>query len=113
MFYIASSFRDQERLPEAVREAFSVSLSFARGGGYPDSAKPWKGEGPGVFELVEDYRGGTYRAVYTVRFSEAMYVLHVFEKKSKSGIKTPQLEIEKVRARLSQAREHYEQNFSR
>ncbi len=82
-------------------------------GGHPASAKPWKGEGPGIFELVEDHRGGAYRAIYTVRFSEAIYVLHVFEKKSKRGIKTPQLEVEKVRTRLKQAREHYAQNFGR
>lgn len=56
-------------------------------------AKPWKGEGPGIFEIVEDHRGDTFRAVYTVRFADAVYVLHAFQKKSKAGIKTPQVDV--------------------
>jgi phage-related protein len=61
---------------------------IAQFGGKHPSAKPWRGEGPGVFEIVEDHQGGTYRAVYTVRFRDAIYVLHVFQKKSPSGIRT-------------------------
>ena len=74
---------------------------------HPD-AKPLKGfGGAGVLEVVEDDRGSTYRAVYTVKFAGAVYVLHAFQKKSKARIKTPAAEIAKVRARLKEAEEHY------
>ena len=77
------------------------------GGKHPD-AKPLKGfGGAGVLEIVEDDDGNTYRAVYTIRFARAVYVLHVFQKKSKSGIRTPQEEVERVKARLRAAKKHY------
>jgi phage-related protein len=69
-------------------------------GGTPPSAKSWKGLGPGVYELVEDHRGDAYRAVYTVRISGMVHVLHAFQKKSKSGIKTPRADVELVETRL-------------
>ena len=73
------------------------------------SAKPLKGfKGAGVLEIVEDYRGDTYRAVYTVRFAEAVYVLHAFKKKSKSGIKTPQHELDLIGKRLKTAEVDYQ-----
>lgn len=59
-------------------------------------AKPWKGEGPGVFEIVEDHRGDAYRAVYTVRFAEAVYVPHCFHKKSPSGIRTARNDQQRI-----------------
>jgi phage-related protein len=66
--------------------------------------------GAGVLELIEDYQGGTYRAVYTVRFATKIYILHVFQKKSKKGIATPKQEIDLIKARLKQAEElHYSQ----
>jgi phage-related protein len=65
-----------------VKDKFGVALSVAQFGGKHPDAKPWKGEGPGVLEIVGDYQGDTYRAVYTVRFQRAIYVLHVFQKKS-------------------------------
>ncbi len=68
----------------------------------PENAKPLKGIAPGVLEIVSDFRGDTFRAVYTVRFASAVYVLHVFQKKSKRGIATPQREIELVKRRLAQ-----------
>ena len=113
LFFIASADRDLNRMPGKVKEEFVTALTVARLGGHPGSAKPWQGEGSGVFELVEDFDGDTYRAVYTVRFKEAMYVLHVFQKKSKSGIKTPQAEIEKVRKRLKDAERHYAESFKK
>ena len=66
----------------------------------PDSAKPWKGLGSGVYEMVEDHRGDTFRAVYTVRVGDAVHVLHAFQKKSKSGIATPQPDVELIEKRL-------------
>jgi phage-related protein len=83
-------------------------LSFAQRGGKHPSAKPLKGfKGAGVLEIVEDHRGDTYRAVYTVRFAKAVYVLHVFMKKSKSGIKTPKHEMELIDRRLKAAELDY------
>jgi phage-related protein len=106
-----STDKDLEELPKDVKEEFVKGLTIARLGGTPDNMKPWKGEGSGVYELLEDLEGDTYRAVYTVRFKEAVYVLHVFKKKSKTGIKTPLPDIRKVTKRLKDAEEHYERTF--
>ena len=70
--------------------------------------KFWKGEGVGIFEIVEDHSGDTFRAVYTVRFADVVYVLHAFQKKSKSGIKTPLEDVKLVAARLKRAQADYE-----
>lgn len=84
------------------------ALGLAQFGGKHPSAKPWKGLGSGVFEIVEDYSGDTYRAVYTLRFKEAVYVLHAFQKKSPKGIKTPLTDIALVERRLKTAHQDYE-----
>jgi phage-related protein len=76
-------------------------------GGTPPSAKAWKGQGSGVYELIEDHRGNTYRAVYTVRIADRVHVLHAFQKKSKSGIKTPREDINLVESRLKTVLERY------
>lgn len=65
-----------------------AALGVAQFGGKHPSAKPWKGQGPGVFEIVEDHIGNTYRAIYSARFRDAAYVLHAFQKKSHKGIRT-------------------------
>ncbi len=77
-----------------------VALFVVQVGGTPESAKPWKGLGPGVYELVEDHRSDTFRAVYTVRLGDAVYVLHAFQKKSKSGIATPRPDVKLIEKRL-------------
>jgi phage-related protein len=83
-------------------------LFQAQAGGKHIAARPMKGfGGAGVLEVVEDDDGKTYRAVYTVKFREVVYVLHAFQKKSKRGIKTPQADIDTIRARLQQAQEHH------
>jgi phage-related protein len=82
-------------------------LFLAQTGQHPPSAKPLKGFGGGVVELVDDFDGQAWRAVYTVRFKTAIYVLHAFQKKSKQGIKTPQSDIELVRKRLKDAETDY------
>jgi len=87
------------------------ALGLAQLGGKHPDAKPWKGEGPGVYEIVERFDGDAYRGVYTVRFEGAVYVLHVFQKKSPSGIRTAQTGVDLVRERLKRAREHYERNY--
>jgi phage-related protein len=100
LFWEGSSKKDLKSFPTPVQKDFGVALFVVPLGGTPPSSKPWKGEGAGVFELIEDYRGDTYRAVYTVRLRETIHVLHAFQKKAKSGIATPKPEIEIVRQRL-------------
>src|SRR5439155_19019123 len=89
-------------------EAFGTALHLVQLGDTPLGAKPLKGfGGAGVLELAEDFDRGTYRAVYTVKFEKAVYVLHVFQKKSRRGIATPVRDIELVKQRLRLASEHY------
>jgi phage-related protein len=94
--------------PGKVRDEIVIALSVAQFGGKHPKAKPWKGEGAGVLEIVQDHRGDTYRAVYTVKFEKAAYVLHAFQKKSPTGIKTAQTDVELVSRRLKIASEDYE-----
>lgn len=106
--WIGSSLDDLRRFPKPVRFVFGQALFDAQTGHKNPAAKPLKGfGGAGVLEIVEDDTGGTYRAVYTVRFSGIVYVLHAFQKKSKSGSTTPGQEMEKVRRRLRDAERHY------
>jgi len=84
------------------------ALGLAQLGAKHPNAKAWKGEGPGVMEIVEDCRGDTYRAVYTVRFAEVVYVLHALRKKSKRGVKTPQTDVKLIKERLKRAQADYQ-----
>ena len=88
-----------------------AALGVAQFGGRHPSAKPWKGQGPGVFEIVEDNDGNAYRAIYTVRFREVVYVQHAFQKKSHKDIKTPLTEIELVEQRLKIAQQDHEARY--
>jgi phage-related protein len=107
--WIGSSRKDLIALPEEVQDEFGYALYLAQQGEKPDSAKPLKGfHGAGVLELVENSDGNTYRAVYTVRFEEAIYVLHCFQKKSKAGISTPKQELDLVVARLRMAEQEHD-----
>ncbi|HEY8699106.1 MAG TPA: type II toxin-antitoxin system RelE/ParE family toxin [Rhizomicrobium sp.] len=99
--WVGSSYKDFISFPDAVQDEMGYALYLAQTGRMHASAKPLKGfGGAGVVELVEDDRHGTYRAVYTVQFESAVYVLHAFQKKSRKGLKTPREEIELVRRRL-------------
>lgn len=113
LFWIGSAKSDLLDFPEAVKDEIGVALSVAQFGGKHPSAKPWKGEGAGVLEIVEDHRGDTYRAVYTVKFENAAYVLHAFQKKSPKGIKTAQMDVELVSRRLKVASEDYEARYGK
>jgi phage-related protein len=113
LFWMGSAKSDLLDFPESVKDEIGVALSVAQFGGKHPSAKPWKGEGAGVLEIVEDYRGDTYRAVYTVRFENAAYVLHAFQKKSPKGIKTAQADVELVSRRLKVASEDYEARYGK
>jgi phage-related protein len=102
--WVGSSRRDLRAFPREVRRDIGQSLYAAQQGEPDPSAKPLKGFGGGsVVEVVARHRGGTWRAVYTVRFAEAVYVLHAFQKKSKRGIATPKNEIDLIRRRLAEA----------
>jgi phage-related protein len=106
LVWVASSRRDIRALPKMVQRTFGIALFAAQKGEMPPIAKPLKGFGSaGVLELIEDDRAGTYRAAYTVRFGTAIYVLHVFQKKSKRGISTPAHEIDLIKERLKRAEE--------
>ncbi len=104
LIWVGGSKRDLMALPLDVRKFFGHALDFAQRGDQHGAAKPLKGfGGAGVLEIVEDDVGGTYRAVYTVKFAEAVFVLHCFQKKSKSGIATPKEDMDIIRARLKVA----------
>ena len=106
--WIASSRKDMKALPRPVQRVFGYALNAVQMGETPPEAKPLIGfGGMGVLELIEDYRGDTYRAVYTVRFDTRVYVLHVFQKKSKHGIATPKHDMDLIRERLRRAESLY------
>jgi phage-related protein len=108
--WVGSSKRDYIRFPDQVQDDMGYALFVAQMGERPRNAKPLKGfKGAGVLEIVEDYDGDTFRAVYTVRFAQRLYVLHAFQKKSKRGIETPKSEIRLVEQRLRAAEEDYRQ----
>jgi phage-related protein len=102
--WVGSSRRDLSRFPRQVRRDIGQALYTAQQGETDPSAKPLRGFGGGsVLEIVAGHRGDTWRAVYTVRYSEAIYVLHAFQKKSKSRIATPQKDIDLIHRRLAEA----------
>lgn len=113
LLWIASSKRDYRGFPRRVQEGFGFELHLAQTGQHPPSAKPLKGLGSGIVELVESFDGDAYRAVYTVRFSEAVYILHAFKKKSKTGIKTPQGDIDLIKRRLRDAEQDHAERFKK
>jgi len=110
LFWTGSSRKDITDLPDEVQDTFGFALHRAQVGEKHEKAKPMKGhKGAGVLEVVEDFEGNTFRAIYTVRFSRAVYTLHVFQKKSKHGIATPKQVLDLIEQRLKRAEEHYEE----
>ena len=108
--WVGRSRDDLRRFPDEVKRDIGFALAFAQWGEKHPSAKPLKGfGGAGVLEIVEDHRGDTYRAVYTIRFGTFVYVLHAFMKKSASGIKTPKHEVDLIHQRLKAAEADYKQ----
>jgi phage-related protein len=109
LFWMSSTQDDLRTFPQEVRQVMGYALYLAQLGDKHLDAKPLKGfAGAGVLEIVADHDGDAFRAVYTVRFADAVYALHAFQKKSKRGIATPKREIERIRQRLRQAQAHYE-----
>ena len=106
--WVGSSRNDLRGFPKDVRRSIGQALYAAQYGEQYPSVKTLKGfGGRSVLEIIEDYRGDTYRAVYTVKFRGAIYVLHAFKKKSKKGIATPQRDIELINRRLADAERDY------
>lgn len=110
IIWLGSTKKAVQDFPLTVRQAVGFALFQAQLGGKHADTKPLKGfGGAGVLEIVERFEGDTYRAVYTVKFVEVIYVLHAFQKKSKQGIKTPKQDIDLIKKRLQQARVDYQQ----
>jgi phage-related protein len=114
LLWLGSSRRDVKAFPSEVKDVLGYALYQAQIRGKAPSAKPLAGfGGAGVLEIVEDYKTDTYRAVYTLKFSESVYVLHAFQKKSKKGIATPKPDIDLIKRRLRAAEEDYKTRQNR
>ncbi len=101
LHWVGSARKDLRAMPEEVQDTFGYALHLAQSGAKHAQAKPFKGfGGAGVLEVVEDHQGDTYRAVYTVRYATAVYVLHCFQKKATHGIATPKPDLDLIKARL-------------
>ena len=110
--FIASAEDDLAAMPQPVKKIFGFAIFKAELGDKHPDAKPLKGfGGAGVLEVVEDHRGDTYRAVYTVKFKGVVYVLDAFQKKSKKGFATPKHDMDRIKARLKLAEQHYKDNY--
>lgn len=99
LFWVGTSLKDIRDMPLEVRAEFGHALREVQIGLFPNNAKPLKGL-RGVFEIVCDFNRNTYRAVYVTKVKDEIYVLHVFQKKSTIGIKTPKHEIDLIKQRL-------------
>ncbi len=109
IIWVASTKSDLISLPDEVQDEIGHALYQAQKGEKSNKAKPFKGFGSAaVLEIVESDSGGTYRAVYTVKFKEAIAVLHVFQKKSKQGIATPKQDVDLIKSRFKLAEQKYE-----
>lgn len=101
LIWVGSSLDDYKAFPDAIQDDMGYALYLAQEGEKPPQAKPLKGfKGAGVLEIVESDAGGTYRAIYTVQLTTAIYVLHAFQKKSRHDSATPQEHIERIKVRL-------------
>ena len=109
IIWMGSSRRDLSAMPDAVKKDFGGALHAVQEGTPPDEAKPLKGKAKGAVQLSEDHDGDTFRAVYTTELEGMIYVLHCFQKKSKSGNATPQADIDLIERRLKDARALHEQ----
>lgn len=115
LYWVTTSCKkDLEDFPKAVKDTIIFALDIAKAGGKHLDAKPFKGfKGASVLEIVQRGKNATYRAVYTVAFKEVIFVLHCFQKKSKTGIKTPKQEIDLIENRYKQALAIYKKLFER
>ncbi len=114
LVWMGNTLEELRAFPRDVCRDIGYALHFAQAGDKHPSAKPLKGfGGAGVLEVVEDHDGETYRAVYTVKLDEVVYVLHVFQKKAKRRAATPKQDIELVKVRLKDAKEHHRRTYAK
>ena len=110
--WVGSSLDDLRRFPEAVRQEAGYGIYLAQHGSKSPRAVPLAGFGSAkVLEIIMDFDGNTFRAVYTVKFAKAVYVLHAFQKKSRRGIATPKPDLDLVNRRLVAAEKHYRATY--
>jgi phage-related protein len=113
LVWVGTTLKDLKAFPDEVKKVMGYAMHLAQTGEKHPDAKPLKGfGGAGVLEVVDDFDGDTYRAVYTVKFAGAVYALHAFQKKSRKGSQTSKADIEKVKARLKQAEEIHQQRLA-
>ncbi|MGZ8400805.1 MAG: type II toxin-antitoxin system RelE/ParE family toxin [Methyloceanibacter sp.] len=111
--FVGSALDDLSLFPDEVKIVMGYAIHVAQIGDKHPNAKALKGfKGAGVLEIVDDHDGDTYRAVYTVKFAGAVYVLHAFQKKSKKGIAMPKADRELIESRLKLARDHYDRTYA-
>jgi phage-related protein len=103
--WIKPARKDFDAFPTGAQTDMAIALTIVAEGQFPDIAKPLKGFGSGVFELALKYRGDAFRVVYAVQIGDEIWVLHAFQKKSKTGIKTPKAEIDLINERLKRLKE--------
>jgi phage-related protein len=113
LYWMASAKKDLLVMPQSVVREIGLALGVAQHGGKHPAAKSWKGEGPGVLEIVSGFDGDTFRGVYTVAFRKAIYVLHCFQKKSPRGKKTAKPDVDLIGERLKSARIDYEERYGK
>lgn len=113
LIYLGSSKKDAEKLPQEIKELFLAALKMALIGETHEDAKPFKYHGSGIFEVVGDYRGDAFREIYTVRYQEVVFVIHVFQEKSKKGSQTPKEDIELIEKRLKWAEQVYKEEYGK
>jgi len=105
LVWLGDSRRNIQAFPAGAQKLIGDELQLVQFGGMPKDAKPFKGVGSGVFEIALAYETNAYRAVYAVQLGAKIYVLHAFQKKSKSGVKTPQKDIDLIKRRYNDAKE--------
>ena len=113
LIYLGSSKKDAEKLPQEVKDLFSTALKMALNGETHEDAKPYKHHGSGVFEVVGDYLSSTFREIYTVRYKEVVFVIHIFQKKSKKGSEVPKEDKELIEQRMKWADQIYKERYGK
>jgi phage-related protein len=103
--WVKAAKKDFDKFPRGAQERIAQALTLAAEGRHADISKPMKGLGSGIFEIALRYQSDAYRAVYALQIGEAIWVVHAFQKKSKTGIKTPKAEIDLIRQRLKRLKE--------
>ena len=103
--WIRAALKEFETFPDGAKSNCLAALTIAAEGGTPDIAKPMHGLGSGIFEIALKFRGGAFRVVYALQIDNDIWIVHAFQKKSKAGIKTPQMEVDLIRDRLKRLKE--------